>query len=59
MMDQGRVFAVLTYRTIRFQPFLILCQVPDMSGRFDSLAAVLEWLAQMESNLSGMKQMRD
>jgi hypothetical protein len=30
-----------------------------MSGRFDSLAAVLECLAQMQSNLLGMKQMRD
>ena len=29
-----------------------------MSGRFDSLAAVLERLTQMEPNLSGMKQMR-
>jgi hypothetical protein len=30
-----------------------------MSRRVDSLAAVLECLAQMESNLSGMKQMRE
>ena len=30
-----------------------------MSHRFDSLAAVLECLTQMESNLLGMKQMRD
>jgi len=30
-----------------------------MSHHFDSLAAVLECLTQMQSNLSGMKQMRD
>jgi hypothetical protein len=46
-------------RTINFIPFLSSGQVPYMSGRFDSLAAVLECLAQMESNLLGMKQMRD